>query len=100
MFGFMKFGSKQMVESFKHFGYPGWFRIFTGLIEVISAILVTAGIWDEALAAWGGLIIVITMLGAILTHIKINDSIKQMMMPIILFIMGLAILLINFDQLI
>ena len=24
-FGFMKFGSKQMVEGFKHYGYPGWF---------------------------------------------------------------------------
>ncbi|MBB3130107.1 putative membrane protein YphA (DoxX/SURF4 family) [Paenibacillus rhizosphaerae] len=36
MFGFMKFGSKQMVEVYKHYGYPGWFRFFTGFIEVIS----------------------------------------------------------------
>ena len=31
MFGFMKFGSKQMVEGFKRYGYPGGFRVFTGL---------------------------------------------------------------------
>ena len=35
MFGFMKFGSKQMVEGFKHYGYPGWFRVFTGIVELI-----------------------------------------------------------------
>ncbi|MCM3625781.1 DoxX family protein [Paenibacillus glycanilyticus] len=100
MFGFMKFGSKQMVEGFSHYGYPGWFRIFTGIIEVISGILVIVGIWNVTLAAWGSLIIVLTMIGAILTHIKIHDSVKQMMMPILLFIFGLVVLLINFDNLI
>ena len=53
MFGLMKFGSKQMVEGFKHYGYPGAFRVFTGLIEVIAAGLVIAGIWNEGLACMG-----------------------------------------------
>jgi putative oxidoreductase len=99
MFGFTKFGSKQMVEGFKHYGYPGWFRVFTGLVEVISAALVIAGIWNETLAAWGGLFIVATMIGAIFTHIKIKDTVKNMMMPIILLILGLIVLLINFSSL-
>lgn len=99
MFGFMKFGSKQMVEGFKNYGYPGWFRVFTGIVELISAALVIAGIWNETLAAWGGLFIAATMIGAISTHIKIKDTIKEMMMPIILFILGLVILLINFGSL-
>jgi uncharacterized membrane protein YphA (DoxX/SURF4 family) len=96
MFGSMKFGSKQMVEGFKHYGYPGWFRVFTGLVELISAALVIAGIWNETLAAWGGLFIVGTMIGAILTHIKIKDTVKNLMMPIVLLILGLIVLLINF----
>ena len=99
MFGFMKFGSKQMVEGFKHYGYPGWFRVFTGVVELISAALVIAGIWNETLAAWGGLFIVATMIGAIFTHIKIKDTAKEMMMPIILLILGLVVLLINFGSL-
>ncbi|WP_240548009.1 DoxX family protein [Paenibacillus lignilyticus] len=53
-----------IVEGFQHYGYPGWFRILTGIIEVISAILVIAGIWDVTLAAWGSLIIIVRMLGA------------------------------------
>lgn len=99
MFGYMKFGSKQMVEGFKHYGYPGWFRVFTGLVELISAALVIAGIWNETLAAWGGLFIVGTMIGAILTHIKMKDAFKNMMMPIILLILGLIVLLINLGSL-
>ncbi|HTG71556.1 MAG TPA: DoxX family protein [Candidatus Udaeobacter sp.] len=99
MFGLMKFGSKQMVEGFKHYGYPGWFRVFTGIVEVISAILVIAGIWNKTLAAWGGLFIVATMIGAIFTHIKIKDTVQQMMMPIILFILGLVVLLLNLSSL-
>ena len=99
MFGFMKFGSKQMVEGFKHYGYPGWFRVFTGLVELISAALVIAGIWNETLAAWGGLFIVGTMIGAIFTHVKMKDTAKDMMMPIILLILGLVVLLINFSSL-
>lgn len=98
MFGFMKFGSKQMVEGFKHYGYSGWFRVFTGLVEVISAALVIAGIWNETLAVWGGLLIIGTMLGAIFTHIKIKDNVKNMMMPIILLILGLVVLGANFSS--
>lgn len=99
MFGLMKFGSKQMVEGFKGYGYPGAFRVFTGLIEVIAAGLVIAGLWIDDLAAWGGLLIVVTMIGAILTHIKIKDPLKQMLMPIILFILGLVVFLINYESL-
>jgi putative oxidoreductase len=96
MFGFSKFGSKKMVEGFKYFGYPGWFRVFTGLVEVIAAGLMIWGIWNKDIASWGGVVIVVVMLGAIMTHIKIKDTLKGMMMPIILFILGLIVFLINF----
>ena len=57
------------------------------------------GIWNETLAAWGGLFIVGTMIGAIFTHIKMKDTAKEMMMPIILLILGFVVLLINFSSL-
>lgn len=99
MFGFMKFGSKQMVDEFGRYGYPGGFRIFTGLVEVIAAVFVISGIWNDQLAAWGGLFIVATMVGAIFTHIKVKDPVNKMMMPIVLLILGLIVLLINFGTL-
>lgn len=95
----MKFGSKQMVDEFRRYGYPGGFRIFTGLAEVIAAVFVISGIWNDKLAAWGGLFIVATMVGAIFTHIKVKDPVNKMMMPIVLLILGLIVLLINFGSL-
>ena len=99
MFGFMKLSSKQMVEAFKQYGYLSAFRVFTGVVELAAALLVIGGIWNTTMAAWGGLVIVVTMLGAIFTHIKIKDAPKTMIMPIILLVLGLVVLIINFGSL-
>lgn len=99
MFGYAKFTSPDMAEGFKHFGYPSWFRIFTGVVEIIAAILLIIGIWNTTFAAWGSFLVVATMIGAILTHIKIKDTLKGTMMSIILFILGLNVFLINFGSL-
>ncbi len=99
MFGLMKFGSKQMVEGFKHYGYSAGFRIFTGVVEIVAAVLLIAGIWNEVLAAIGGFLVVATMIGAIFTHIKIQDKLKDMMMPIILLVLGAIVLALNYSSL-
>ena len=97
-FGYTKFKSPDMVEGFKHFGYPDWFRIFTGIVEVIAAVIIIIGIWNHTLAALGAFLIVATMIGAIFTHIKIKDTLKGFMMPIILLILGSTVLILNFPD--
>lgn len=84
-----------MVDEFQRYGYPAGFRVFTGVVEVVSAVLVFVGIWNHNLAVSGGILIVVTMLGAIFTHIKAKDPVKGMMMPIILLVLGLIVLFIN-----
>ena len=76
MFGLTKFTSKEMVEGFKHFGYSAGFRIFTGTVEIVAAVLLIAGIWNGTLTAIGSFLVVATMIGAIFTHIKIQDTLK------------------------
>lgn len=96
MFGLSKFGSKQMVEEFRRYRLSPGFRIFTGLVEVIAALLVLIGIWADQFAALGGVLMVITMLGAIMTHlVRVKDPIAKAMMPIILFILGLTVVILN-----
>jgi putative oxidoreductase len=99
MFGFMKFGSAQMVEGFKQYGYSAGFRIFTGVMELAAAALLIAGIWNDTLAAVGGLLVVGLMIGAIFTHIKIQDKIKDMVMPIILLGLSATVLALNYSAL-
>ncbi|BBI33807.1 DoxX family protein [Cohnella abietis] len=97
LFGLAKFGSKKLVEEFKHYGYPSWFRVFTGLLELVSAVLVIAGIWNKTLAAWGALLIAVTMLGAIFTHVKMKEPSNKQLMPFILLVIAVVIIVNNFD---
>ncbi|MBD8006424.1 DoxX family protein [Bacillus norwichensis] len=99
MFGFQKFTSEQMKKGFEYFGYSDGFRVFTGFFELASAVIVIVGIWIGSLATIGGIMIVITMFGAIITHIKIKDAVKNMMMPIILLILGAVVVIINWSSL-
>ena len=36
-------GSKSIIEKFNHLKLPQWFRVITGWIEVIAAVLVIIG---------------------------------------------------------
>ncbi|MGF9696520.1 MULTISPECIES: DoxX family protein [Paenibacillus] len=86
--GIPKFSSYQHVEGFKTYGYPQWFRIFTGVVQVITALLLIIGIFSDGLAAVAGALVVATMLGAIFTHIKMKDRFKNMVLPIMLLLLG------------
>ena len=99
MFGYQKFTSEDMKQGFEYFGYSQGFRIFTGAFEVLSAVVILAGIWVKPLAAIGGLMIVATMIGAIGTHLKIKDTVKNMLMPFILLVLGALVLILNWSVL-
>lgn len=99
MFGYQKFVSEDMKQGFHYFGYGDGFRVFTGLVEIIAAIIIITGIWVKPLATIGGIIIVVTMIGAVLTHVKIKDEVKNMSMPIVLLILGTGVVFINWTAL-
>jgi putative oxidoreductase len=60
-------GDEQMAQVFETIGLGQWFRYATGLIEIVSAILLLT----PGLAGLGAIILVPTMIGAILTHLFI-----------------------------
>ena len=57
-------GDPQMVATFDAIGIGQWFRYVTGGIEVIAAILLLI----PAFSGIGGLLLVPTMVGAVITH--------------------------------
>lgn len=99
MFGYQKFVSEDLKKGFIHFGYNDAFRIFTGAFEMIAAVLVLIGIIYQPLATIGAIMLVFAMLGALLTHIKIKDSVQNKLMPIILLIMAAVVTTMNWTAL-
>ncbi|MDB5083212.1 MAG: hypothetical protein JWN30_98 [Bacilli bacterium] len=97
MAGVMKFAAKQQVEAFQKYGYPQWFRIVTGVVEVIGAVGLIVGIWNPMLATLAGLWLGVTMLGALITHIRLHDPVKVMITPIVLLILSVIVSLLNWQ---
>ena len=60
-------GAAPMVQVFAAIGIGQWFRYVTGTIEVVSALLLLV----PSLAFFGASAMVVTMIGAVLTHFVI-----------------------------
>lgn len=58
-------GVPMMVGIFEHIGIGQWFRVVTGLVEILGAIAILL----PATAAFGGLLLATTMFFATLTHL-------------------------------
>ncbi|OAS17250.1 hypothetical protein A8708_02250 [Paenibacillus oryzisoli] len=95
----MKFG-KQMVEEFKRYRLSSGTRIFTGMVEIISAVIIIVGIWVDPYALVGGILIAVTMVVAVLIHlVRVNDPAAKAMMPFILLILALVVISLNWNTL-
>ena len=60
-------GAPEMVGLFDAIGIGQWFRYVTGSIEVVSAVALLVPSW----AAFGALLLIPTMVGAVFTHLFI-----------------------------
>ena len=74
-------GVAPMVEMFDRIGLGQWFRYLTGGLEVTSAILLLI----PGTVVLGGALLVVTMVGAIATHLFILGG--SPVPPIVLFVM-------------
>ena len=77
-------GRKIFVEAFRHFGYPQWFRVVTGSLEVLGGLGLIIGIWVPWLAALASAGLTLVMLGAILTHVRIREPLQKVALPIVM----------------
>ena len=92
-------GSKMHVENFKKWRMPQWFRVVTGLIEFVSAAALIIGFWEPSWVAAGALVIAITAIGGILTHVRAKDSLKDTFPIIFIGILAFILFFINVSDL-
>jgi len=96
MAGIMKVaGVKMHVDNFAQWGLPQWFRVVTGLVELIAAALLIVGIWKDSWAALGGLLLAVTMLGGVLVHVRAKEPFKASVPAAVMCIASVIVLLLN-----
>ncbi len=93
-------GSKMHVEGFKQWGLPQWFRIFTGIVELVGAAALIIGFWEPSWAIVGALLLGLTALGGIATHMRVKDSFKQTFMILLLGIFAFSLIFIRLSMMI
>ncbi|KZZ84507.1 hypothetical protein AS29_011240 [Bacillus sp. SJS] len=84
-----------MNEEFTRYGYPQWFKIVTGIVELVSGAFLLAGYWNDQLTAWGSLLATLTMLGAVVTHLKVKDAGSKYTVPVVLLLLSALLLYLN-----
>ena len=87
-------GAPELVALFDAIGIGQWFRYVTGSIEVVSAAALLVPGW----AAFGALLLIPTMVGAVFTHLFIVGG--SAVPPTVLLIGALAIAWARRDQLV
>ena len=62
-------GSQMHIDSFLRWGYPDWFRLVVGTVEVVSAVLLLL----PRAAPYAAAALIVVMIGAVGTHIVAGE---------------------------
>ncbi len=96
--GLMKCNPKTMNNDFERFGFPKWFKYVSGIIEIISGLLALYGIVQPTAAVLGAGLIAITMVGALYSQLKVGDSFKELLFPLIVLGFSLLIVILHWQH--
>ena len=69
--------AKNMLEEFEVYGLPVWFMGVIGILKLLCATLLIAGVWFPVLTRPAALGLAVLMLGAVAMHIKVKDPLKR-----------------------
>lgn len=80
-----------IVEEFKLYNLPDYLRDFVGILKLTCALLLQSS--HIELVIFSNIVLIVLMLGAIMTHIRIKNSFKNMIPAIAMMSMNIFILM-------
>ncbi|MBS4172161.1 DoxX family protein [Bacillus sp. FJAT-49736] len=92
-------GAKYWADIFAHLGLSQRLRVVTGIIQLIGAVALSAGYWYNGATAWAGVWLGVTMLVAILIHLKVRDSFSKIAPALVFAALNIIIVSINANHL-
>lgn len=80
------------IDEFQRYGYPQWFRVLTGSLEISAGIGLLVGLLGQPeLSVLGGLLLSGVMVGAVVTHLRIGDPPSKAAVPALVFALTVAL---------
>jgi putative oxidoreductase len=92
--GWSKFDdSSGWARAFRHWGYPDWFRVTIGVLELSAVTLLILG----RTAAFGALIIIVVMSGGMATHLLFDGG-RNLTSEVVPLTLGIIVLILRRRQ--
>ncbi|CAH1217433.1 hypothetical protein PAECIP111891_04564 [Paenibacillus allorhizoplanae] len=92
-------GVKYWSDIFKNLGLPQWFRVVTGIVQLVGAALLIIGYWYVEVVAWACIWLGVTMLLACLAHFRVKDPISKSAAAFVFTVLIITLSIINADGL-
>jgi uncharacterized membrane protein YphA (DoxX/SURF4 family) len=84
-------GRKFFVEAFRAFGYPQWFRVVIGSLEVLGGLGLIIGIWVPWLAALASTGLALIMLGAVSSLLRTRAPLQKVAFPLLVGVLAVVV---------
>ncbi|MGO4268849.1 DoxX family protein [Paenibacillus sp. TAF58] len=88
-------GAKNFVEMFESLKLPQWFRVLTGLVQLVGAAGLVIGYWNPAAAVWAGIWIGITMLVAFFLHFRVKHPIGNAIPAFVITLIAASLVIVH-----
>lgn len=92
-------GHEQQVDIFKDLKLPQWLRVVTGWVELVGVAGLIIGFWMPWVVVIAGLWFAVTLLVAMITHIRVKDSFGKTTPAFVLMVLSITLSILNFSKL-
>ncbi|MGP4039739.1 DoxX family protein [Gracilibacillus sp. D59] len=93
-------GAKYWTDIFDNLKLPQWFRIVSGIVQLIGAVTLIIGYWYGGVVVWAGIWLGITMLVACLAHLRVKDTFGKMSPALVFFVLVITLFMIKVNDLV
>ncbi|WP_245799227.1 DoxX family protein [Virgibacillus siamensis] len=84
-------GHELQVDIFKNLKFPQWFRVVTGWVQLVGVAGLIIGFWLPWVVTIAGLWFAVTMLVAIIAHIRVKDPLGKTIPAFVLLIISITL---------
>ncbi|SFA74799.1 DoxX-like family protein [Cohnella sp. OV330] len=88
-------GSKNFVEMFDSLRLPQWFRVVTGIVQIVGAIGLIVGYWKPEVLLWAGIWIAFTMFVAVLAHFRVKHPAGSAVPALFITLVAVALIVVQ-----
>ena len=78
-------------KEFNEYGYPNWFRDLVGILKISFTVMLHSNIKEVVVIGSSGILIL--MLGAVLTHIKVESDFRKYIASVTMLTISILILI-------